>query len=71
MATPPSVLQKRTLTDLFFANRRAHAYGSDVVPFMILSGLLVLVDGLLGDAPVRPVGVPEKIELLDEAVKCL
>jgi len=43
-------------------------YGSDAVPFHGLSGLLVLVDGLLGEFPMRPVGAPEKTELLDEVV---
>lgn len=39
-------------------------YDSDTIPW-----LLVLVDGLVGEVPVRPVGAPEKSELLDEAVK--
>jgi hypothetical protein len=44
-------------------------YDSDTIPFHGSSGLLVLVDGLVGEVPVRPVGAPEKSELLDEAVK--
>jgi hypothetical protein len=44
-------------------------YDSDIIPFHGLSGLLVLVVGLLGEVPVRPVGAPEKTELLDEAMK--
>ena len=45
-------------------------YDSDIIPFYGLSGLLVLVDGLLGEVPVRPVGAPEETKLA-EAVKCL
>jgi hypothetical protein len=47
-------------------------YDSDIIPFHGLSGLLVLVNGQLGEFPVRPVGTPEKTELLGrlgEAVK--
>jgi hypothetical protein len=49
-------------------------YDSDIIPFHGLSGLLVLVNGLRlsGEFPVRPVGTPEKTELLGrlgEAVK--
>ena len=44
-------------------------YDSDNIPFHRLSGLLVLVNGLLGEVPVCPVGASEKTELLDEAVR--
>jgi hypothetical protein len=44
-------------------------YDSDIIPFHGLSGLPVLVAGLLGEVPVRPVVAPGRTELLDEAVK--
>ena len=42
-------------------------YSSDINFFHGLSGLLVLVDGLLGEVAERPVGASEKTDLLDEA----
>ena len=39
-------------------------YGSDIILFHGLSGLLVLVDGLQGEVPVRPVGGDFKLARL-------
>ena len=47
-------------------------YDSDIIPFHGPSGSLVLVNGLLGEFPMRFVGTPEKTEMLGrlgEAVK--
>ena len=64
-------LSRKSVADLFFfslVNRHAHVpFRHHSLPWAVW--VACALGGLLGDVPVRPVGAPEKSELLDEAVK--